>query len=300
MKHSLRSALSLCPLVALCACVGSPPPFTREAETSTLPPPAAAPEVAPIPIELDPSDAPSAPVTGEVAVVQWPGGPQVLASFWRTEGRAITRGCRASVVAGCELRRCDPGVEDAPTPPDAVASVGEAYIDGLSPGTFPLRPGDGARYRAEAPPWFSVDPAAWEGGDTLTLRADGVGRGVRAFVLRLSAPSPVQVTSGAFDGAARRVDAPLPFAWQGGATGVVEVMLRDALASGETVRSRCHFPASAGRARVPAEVLALGAACAAPTRVFVLSVASSRLRTDAIDVRFAARHLALADSVDLR
>jgi len=300
MNHFIRSAswtLALC--MSLTACGASAVSVPVDEGTPESAPPTTTPTTS-TPPSQNPADAPApARVTGEVYVTQWlesPNfAPQAWASFWRTQERSISRGCRTSVVAGCEVRRCDPGVEREPTPPTAVASAGEVHIDGLSVGGLDLHPGSAEWYEVEAPASFYERRGAWVGGEILTVRADGDPSGAPSFSLSAKAPAPITVTSPSLDLRTLARGADVAIDWTGGGDDdVVRVQVGNPQAEGETVRLRCDVPARDGRVTVPAAALALVRGAA---NLYVMSIASSRLRSDELDVTFMLKNVARVEAI---
>lgn len=294
--HTVSWALALC--TSLAACGGS----TVSAIADDAPPSGEAPATAPVTLPTPPAEEPApARVTGDVFISQWQESagthPQVWASLWRTEGRSLARGCRTTVVAGCEVRRCDPGVEREATPSSAVVSAGEMHLDGLAVGGITLRPRPDPWYGVEAPAALATRARAWTGGEHLSLRADGDPNGAPAFALDLVAPAPIQVLSPTLDGRrlARGVD-DLTVAWTGRGDGVVRVQLGEPQAEGETVRLRCDYPLRDGRATVPAAALA---EVRGVVNLFVLSIATTRVRTDDVDLSFSLKHVGRVDQVEV-
>lgn len=210
----------------------------------------------------------------------------VAAFLWATDRGPLSQQCATSVVEGCELRRCEAGLD--PLPEGAAADAGPITVEGLRDGVLTFR-----AYRTAHDPSILSERRFWEGGERVSIRAPGADGGAPAFDLGLTAPEPVRVTTRGAPDASRVVRGRDGYdvAWTGG-TGTVRVQFEQTYDGGERQRLRCDYPASAGRATVPAAVLAR-VMVRAVAELSVMSVASERVQTDDLDLSFSLRHRVL-------
>lgn len=306
MNNTRSASLVLALSFSVAACAvdpasTAPAPDAPAATTAVTDPPTAAPR------PIEPVLGAPSRVTGEVLLTQWADAatdaahhPTAMASLWETDGRALAQGCRTTSVAGCEVRRCDAGVEAEPVAEEARVSAGALRVGGLDLGELTFLPDASRSYgmRTDDPVAWSLLDAhqLWRGGERLSLRADGAGRGATSFDLDAVAPAPVTVTSASYEGRrlGRGLDG-LAIDWTGG-DGVVRMQLAGSGERGETVRVRCDFPADAGHALMPAEAFQQVEA-GQGVWVYVMSTSTARVRTDALDLSFVLKHVARAERV---